>query len=121
MTDYNERLGEILSDFRQSSLIINASNSLGAGERGREAFAQSLDEAKQAILDWHNKQTTKELDAIMEWHEKEVEALLDRLESQLQDPNNVDFYDEDNNSLMSLGEWLLLERNKLKESRNDQP
>ena len=49
MTNYNERRDEILSNFRQSSLIINANNSLGAGEKGRDAFIQSLDEAKQAI------------------------------------------------------------------------
>ena len=49
MTNYNERLDETLSNFRQSSLIINANNSLGAGEKGREAFIQSLDEAKQAL------------------------------------------------------------------------
>ena len=49
MTNYNERLDEILSNFRQSSLIVNANNSLGAGEKGREAFIQSLDEAKQAL------------------------------------------------------------------------
>lgn len=61
-----------------------------------------LAQTEQSILDWHNKQ---------------VEAVLDRLESQLQDPNNVDFYDESNNSLMNLDEWLLLERNKLKEGK----
>ena len=49
MTNYNERLDEILSNFRQSSLIINANNSLGAGEKGREAFIQSIDDTKQAI------------------------------------------------------------------------
>ena len=37
-------------------------------------------EAIRLITDWHNKQTTKELDAIMEWHEKEIEVVLDRLQ-----------------------------------------
>ena len=40
-----EELGKMLNDFRQSSIVIHASNSLGAGSRGAEAFRDSLEEA----------------------------------------------------------------------------
>ena len=48
MTNYNERLDEILDDFRQSSIIIHAGSVRGLDEDIR-AFAQSKEDAKQAL------------------------------------------------------------------------
>ena len=50
MTDNTQELDVILEDFYDGDI--------------RQS---DMGKAKQAILDWHNKQTTEELDAIMEW------------------------------------------------------
>ena len=64
---------------------------------------------EEALLDWHNKQTTKELDAIMEWHEKEIEEVLDRLSAQVKRA-----YDKEGDFLEMAVDTIEAERNKLK-------
>ena len=88
MTNHNKKLDEMLSGFRQSSIIINASNSLGAGEKGREAFIQSIDEAKQAITS-----LTKELVA---------EARIDELENNKWLPNEAKWIEQEADRIAEL-------------------
>lgn len=80
MTDNTQELDDILNKVYQDGEYYeaNCENVILDGHNSR-----SISNARQAILDWHNKQTTKELDAIMEWHEKEVEAVLDRIGARL--------------------------------------
>jgi hypothetical protein len=49
MTPTERDIDEMLNDFRQTSIIIHANDSLGRGEKGAEAFASSITQAKQAI------------------------------------------------------------------------
>lgn len=49
MTPTERDIDEILNNFRQTSIIIHANDSLGRGEKGAEAFASSITQAKQAL------------------------------------------------------------------------
>ena len=90
MTNYNERLDEILEDFgvscaRQSVVTLEDAN-----------------EAKQAILDWHNKQVEELLDKFEQdcklnyttWGNSErmlqVSGVLERIEAERNKPKERD-------------------------------
>ena len=49
MTNQNNELYQILNDFRQTSLVIQANDSLGRGELGAEAFKKSIETTEQQI------------------------------------------------------------------------
>ena len=90
MTNYNERLDEIAVD-----LLVKY------GKLG--TMDEFVPEAKQAILDWHNKQ---------------VEEVLDRLESE-RDSHDADTGCSDELGYIPLSA-IQAERNKLKERNDDQ-
>ena len=79
MTNYNERLDEILADHREWMRGVRTDRLVGT----------SSEATKQAILDWHNKQVknavaTAEDNLDQYWNkelDKQIEGVLDRLES----------------------------------------
>ena len=114
MTNYNERLDEILSyehDVEGCQALHSGSKCLHCNEdpcphckrwggRQRTEVRSMVDKkTRQAILDWHNKQ---------------VEEVLDRLESTAAYGTDIEEYAEDVLSAIEV------ERNKLKERDDDQ-
>lgn len=116
MTDNTQELDEILyrlvNETVQSENIRSLEDATGSHSNSQNRQLWSIQDAKQSILDWNNKQTTKELDAIMEWHEKEMEEVLDRLESQ---QGKIDLGSYSDMQRAILPEAIEAERNKLKE------
>ena len=110
MTNYNERLDEILREL----------------DRGEYLGKGGVPGAKQAILDWHNKQVknavvTAEDNLDQYWNKelnKQIEGVLDRLEGKTkalptwESTSMVDGFD-----VLSAIE---VERNKLKDRDDDQ-
>ena len=88
MTNYNERLDEALERLAVAGRGWGVSESVQI-----ESMRSELDEAKQAILDWYNKQ---------------VEAVLDRLQVSIDDGKK-------SHSMAVIRGAIEAERNKLKE------
>lgn len=67
MTNYNERLDEVLQGFAMAEQQIGDELAVGAIQEEtfdtRDTLAR--DKAKQAILDWHNKQIERLLDEML--------------------------------------------------------
>ena len=100
MTDNTQNLDEQISDILAALYLAGTENGLGRQltdpaeiMHRKEAFINAnpaSTEAKQAILNWHNKQVknavaTAEDNLDQYWNkelDKQVEAVLDRLESQ---------------------------------------
>ena len=105
MTNYNEILDDVLSAVYLAGTENGLSRRITDPEeimRRKEAFIKGnrvSDEAKQALLDWHNKQ---------------VEAVLDRLEGQ---SRRADDCTDD--TLVVKMVRVEAERNKLKENTNE--
>ena len=70
MTNYNKRLDKALDE-----RLAVAGRGWGVSESVQiESMSSELDEAKQAILDWHNKQTLELLDRLLHEYELDVDS-----------------------------------------------
>ena len=96
MTNYNERLDEVL--FNLTDLSYASFTTQEEADRVADQLDYDRAKAKQALIDWHNRQ---------------VEEVLDRLESTAAYGTDIEEYAEDVLSAIEV------ERNKLKERDDD--